>query len=443
MSPQIGSPSASTEAEAVAADPAYARVKPAPAGPSERDVHRPEDQHDDTATHRETTAEPYAPGDKIAQALAEAELLLGYAARAGTPLGLEIVEPIAQARAAAEKEHWTADIEGRFYPAFSKLAAAVKPVTAETLASDWGREARSATRLYFKWTLALATIIIPVSIIMFFNTSISNEVGKLIGENDAAVLRLHDQLVNYEATLDRGANATTAAPLQQDSRAAGVAVSDPTNPQRLEIEALLQQVARVNRQLLARSEVLNSLVFGTAADPYDAKWRQSADERRAVLEIDLSQSRTDQGLISQGFEKIAVFQEIRAFASNAQQQSLIIYGAVTTCALPIFYALLGACAFALRSLAAQTREKTYQPSSYGNFARVIIALIAGTVIGLFNNFTQSVSVSPLAIAFIVGYSVEVFFSFLDGFVQTFRRDRVGMEEPVHGAGQRAERPALS
>ena len=73
-------------------------------------------------------------------------------------------------------------------------------------------------------------------------------------------------------------------------------------------------------------------------------------------------------------------------------------------------------------MAAQTGMKTYQPS-YSNRARLIIALIAGTVVGLFNNFTQGVSVSPLAIAFLVGYAVEVFFSFLDAFVHTFESVR--------------------
>jgi hypothetical protein len=415
---------APVEAEVPAVDRAFARAKPSR-----------------TISDNKTTAEPYASGNKIEQALTDAELLLGYAARAGTPLGPEIVEPIAQARIAEEQEHWTADIEAKFYPAFSKLAAAVRPVTPETLAADWGREARRVTTLYFKWTLALAAIVIPVSIIMFFNTSIYNEIGRLIDENDTATLRLHNQLVAYEASVAARQQVASPSP-KPDTTVAG-ALPENANLDRLDIEALLQEVTRVNRQLLARTEVLNSLVFGAANDPYDAGWLQATYQRRAVLEIDLSKSRTDKGLIDQGFEKIGTFQEIRAFARNAQQQSLVIYGALTNCALPIFYALLGACAFALRNVAAQTRAKTYQPSSYGNFARVIIALIAGTVIGLFNNFTQGFSVSPLALAFVVGYSVEVFFSFLDGFVQTFRRDRTGAEEHLYGVGQRGERAAVN
>ena len=36
------------------------------------------------------------------------------------------------------------------------------------------------------------------------------------------------------------------------------------------------------------------------------------------------------------------------------------------------------------------------------------------MIGLFGNFTQQASASPLAVAFLVGYAVEVFFTFLEG-----------------------------
>jgi hypothetical protein len=47
------------------------------------------------------------------------------------------------------------------------------------------------------------------------------------------------------------------------------------------------------------------------------------------------------------------------------------------------------------------------------------------VVGLFDNFTigQGASIPPLAIAFLVGYGVEVFFSFLDGLLQPLTKGR--------------------
>jgi hypothetical protein len=51
---------------------------------------------------------------------------------------------------------------------------------------------------------------------------------------------------------------------------------------------------------------------------------------------------------------------------------------------------------------------------------------------LFNNFaiTQGASVPPLAIAFLVGYGVDVFFAFLEGLLQTFTRNSATSSPPA-------------
>lgn len=82
-------------------------------------------------------------------------------------------------------------------------------------------------------------------------------------------------------------------------------------------------------------------------------------------------------------------------------------GALAAYVLPIAYALLGAMASRLRTFAETIRKRTYDPS-YADSARLIAAAIAGAIISLFNNFTQGVSLSPLPVAFLVGYGVEIF-----------------------------------
>jgi ABC-type glycerol-3-phosphate transport system permease component len=108
------------------------------------------------------------------------------------------------------------------------------------------------------------------------------------------------------------------------------------------------------------------------------------------------------------------------------------YGAITTCLLPVLYALLGTCAYLLRSFEQEMTTKTYVPSS-ANSARFLIAGIGGGVVGLFNSFTvtQGASIPPLAIAFLVGYAVDVFFSFLEGLLQAFTKTRTAaVPQPV-------------
>ena len=399
----------------------------------------------------------YVPDGFARDALDETHMLLAYAASSGINIEPEVSEAIARARAANERHSWNADIEAKFWPAKSKLSQSVKPVTVDSLAAGAVGVAANATRRYFKWTLILSAVIVPISIVMFINTAISNDVGNLLKENDAAAIGLHEQLVNYQSALEQGRR-TTGDPANQDGNARNSqALLSPNLVEKL------AQFARVNRQIFAESRVLNFFIFNTIDQPgwaRDDKDKTGAGNDQITLQNDTTEKEKEKpmtveqriranleldvragdqtidpdpnskkpdkrlflSLADEGFQKLATYQDIRAFARQTQQVNVIIYGAITAYVLPVAYALLGACAFALRNMAAQAGNKTYQPS-YFNRARLIIALIAGTVVGLFNNFTQGVSVSPLAVAFLVGYAVEVFFSFLDAFVHTFERVR--------------------
>jgi hypothetical protein len=414
-----------------------------------------------------TTSQPlkgnYVPDAFATDALDETHLLLAYAASSGINIDQEVSDAIARARAANERHSWDADIESKFWPAKSKLSLSVKPVTVDSLAAGAVGAAAKATRRYFVWTLILSAIIVPISIVMFINTAVSNDVASLLRENDAAAIAVHEQLVNYESAAKQ-ATRTTGDPANQNGNPANLpGVSEALlSPNLVE---KLAQFARVSRQLFAEAQVLNFFILNAAQKPEwagpcatdladlaklrqqceDSGWEGPCDSgtaavlhkqceaiRRTNLELDVRAgdpardpkkgNLLHRSITDQGFEKLGTYQDIRSFARQTQQMNLVIYGAVTAYVLPVAYALLGACAFALRNMAAQTGTKTYQPS-YSNRARLIIAMIAGTVVGLFNNFTQGVSVSPLAVAFLVGYAVEVFFSFLDAFVHTFERVR--------------------
>jgi hypothetical protein len=380
----------------------------------------------------------YAPDDFATDALAETHMLLAYAASSGINIDPEVSEAIARARAANERRNWNADIEAKFWPAKSKLSQSVKPVTVDSLAAGAVGAAAKATKRYFLWTLTLSAVIVPTSIVMFINTAVSNDVASLLKENDAAAIAVHEQLVNYQSAVKQAAR-TTSDPANQNGNPANLpGMSEALLAPNL-VEKLAQ-FARVSRQLFAEAQVLNFFILNAAPEPWwaapcgsgTAEVREKCEAtRRANLELDVrAGDRTvDQegnllhkSITDEGFQKLGTYQDIRAYARQTQQMNLVIYGAITAYVLPVAYALLGACAFALRNMAAQTGTKTYQPS-YSNRARLIIAMIAGTVVGLFNNFTQGVSVSPLAVAFLVGYAVEVFFSFLDAFVHTFERVR--------------------
>ncbi|TCW87378.1 hypothetical protein C5O80_05555 [Burkholderia sp. SRS-46] len=121
-------------------------------------------------------------------------------------------------------------------------------------------------------------------------------------------------------------------------------------------------------------------------------------------------------MLDDGLQKLAVYQDIRAMAQNAQHTSDFLWSSIMAYVLPVLYAILGSLAFVLRDLCTRTRNLTYH-ASHGRCAyctRIIVAMIVGTVIGLFDKLMEgSISASPLAIAFVAGYALDPFFALID------------------------------
>jgi hypothetical protein len=119
-----------------------------------------------------------------------------------------------------------------------------------------------------------------------------------------------------------------------------------------------------------------------------------------------------------------VYQEVRLYATNVQDRTSLYWGAISTCFLPVLYALLGACAAVLRAFSKQIEARTFAPS-YATPARFVIAAIGGGIVGLFNNLSidQALSLSPLAVAFLIGYAADIFFSFLEGSMQNLGKGK--------------------
>ena len=91
---------------------------------------------------------------------------------------------------------------------------------------------------------------------------------------------------------------------------------------------------------------------------------------------------------------------------------------------PFLYALLGTCVYLVRTFEQEMSNRTFK-SAHADFHRFLVAGIAGAIVGFFSNFAinTGTSVSPLAVAFLAGYAVDVFFSFLEGFMQALMKDK--------------------
>src|SRR5262249_18137306 len=153
---------------------------------------------------------------------------------------------------------------------------------------------------------------------------------------------------------------------------------------------------------------LSYLVFLAGID--DPVPAIKSDEGEKPLELDVK--KTD----FKNFEKIVPeYQAVRAYAQALRDAVAFWYGGLASSILPVFYALLGASAWSLRRMQIGLRDRTLA-SFGGSSAQMLVAAIAGTVISLFSGLFSSsaVSLSPLAWAFLAGYSSDSLFQVLDG-----------------------------
>jgi hypothetical protein len=355
-----------------------------------------------------------APPDYFIEALVDAERLLKYAAEIGTDIDDKTRSSVLEARLAVTAG-WNPTIAANLLAALTRLAAQLKPVTAESLRTF---DTRPTVRTYWTWVICLAVVIVPFSLASFISSAISNTIRSDIASANDLTVKLTAQFGPFS---DQAAAATLAA-------ASGNTTATASLPPGLSpADALteLQTFAAQIRAIYARSRQLDRLILGRVWDPLAEQVKTDGYKKTFQLPVPLTVP-----LNPVVIDRVSVYQDARYFGQEVTDDVSVFYGAIATCILPVLYALLGTCAFLLRSFSQEMSSRTFVPS-HSDSARFLIAAIVGGVVGLFNNFTfsQGASIPPLAIAFVVGYAVDVFFSFLEGLIQAFTKSKNGPNTP--------------
>jgi hypothetical protein len=315
----------------------------------------------------------------------DADVLLSYAATAGITLSDSDVAILSAARSTEEKD---------LIPAYSRVAALLLPVTAFTLRKFFANY-RQLLRFYVIWGALLAIVVVIFSLLTFISTSLSESIK---AEIDLA----NSKAVTLQTHLNIPQDPTTPPPL----------IPTPFVPTTVysfrDFFTDLQQFAISVRFIDSRAVELSHLVFflgvtdTLAAQRSDPLWHSQ-------FEIDLRVNPTD------NFVKILdTYQLARAYAQNLRDGVTFWYGGVAASILPVLYAILGVCALSLRRMQVAIRDKTF--ADFGTKEHLIVAVIAGMLITLFSGLfvTSGVSLSPLAFAFLAGYSSDAFFQVLEG-----------------------------
>jgi hypothetical protein len=367
--------------------------------------------------------------------LADAEMMLNYAVETGLQVGDIVYRSILEAGAAA-RTGWTEHAATDLLKASTQLAAALKPVSPESLRSTANYRSKfRGSRLALQIAMGiLAAVIVFYSTLAFLFSSFSANIRNNLSVANPLAVRLVSELGEPTQSPDNklclNSDLTTAAIVQ------GATNADPSKPpvgiNRKDVIEDLQTFAAAIRDMYGGARRMNYL-YRLQPDPFYFDKPASPNDVTKMLELPPGLP----NLALAATERVCVYQRARYYAQSTEESATILTGAVATCILPVLYAVLGAGAFVLRRLEIVERQlRLHTFTSEAVSPRFITAAIAGAVVGLFN-FGSAVSVSPLAIAFLAGYAVDVFFSFLESMIETLRKGRgsAGSDQATPGGKQ--------
>jgi hypothetical protein len=348
--------------------------------------------------------------DEYKQTLLDAEILLQYAAGAGLKLDKATEEAVTGARTAFDAGSLDEATTSALLTALATLANLAAPVTPESL-----RAALTATASrppYRNWAIALAVVIVVYSTVSLVTSNLANSIRADITTANGLAVKLGSEYAAPSADSSITSAQGDAAAPPSDSRRIQYVLQDFQ-----EYATCIRSIDTHARQLSLFVHLYKYVLHPETIDPFYEE-RNNLESLREELEVPVP-------LVNYAGATVQLttsYQKVRYFGKDVADDVSFYYGAVSSCILPVLYALLGAFAYLLRSFQQHVATRTYVPSG-ADSARFIVAAIGGAVVGLFSNLEagQTIKVSPFALAFLVGYAVDVFYAFLESLIQSFTK----------------------
>jgi hypothetical protein len=324
---------------------------------------------------------------------------------------------------------------------FKKHAVSGGPHTPESACGDQVR-----WRFWLlEWAAGIfAFLLAGAAMLLFLMNTIASRVDTLIDEQNAAALKLSDNLQYFRDHRMRD-DASTPPGLFSDL----VEFSRNTQTILLEVHRLgvleslpiaLATFGLVREQpekevnWPAQSWLRNLLeTFGLAKEENRKSWsedlldrlrpKNGRDEPFDHTGVD---PRTTSGKIfEEGAYQIDLYQSIRDFSQERCTAYKDFGGAISVYLLPLLYALLGAFLCDLRCRFAGAPAEPRAVVSLGS-TRYATAIIAGAVLGIFTSLIPTnVSLPPLLIAFLCGYSIDIFIGWLNALIDKILKPNRG------------------
>ena len=306
--------------------------------------------------------------------LKDAELMLWYAAQNGLQVDETVIGHVIAAKHELENSAWTVEIETRFWSAFNHLAQLIQPVSVSSLKLANDRQTASLIGRHRILYYQIGSVLFLIIMLCFQAYWL---MGTMLLQDIKVFDEKIDELMDTRKDIQQLLTADVSS-FQQTTD------NSTLNRINLELDDYFNR-RQASYDMLQQWNSFAHLL------PSEENW--SSTTWKATTEIEM----------------------------RFTLQIIQLY------ILPLLYGLLGAFAYVLRNLSAEIKNLTYVVESKINYRlRLQLGALAGLAIGWFIDASISIgSLSPLALAFLAGYSVEVLFSSMDKLIQHFASSEAG------------------
>lgn len=330
----------------------------------------------------------------LAQALSDAELLLVHATREGLDVPQPAIDTVVRTRTLVDAQGPNNAEEAEFWSAFGALSRLAAPVSVQSLRATMDAPgasgdvkpslARRAVMSYTAMTMSTLVFLLLIQIYWLFGVTVAEDIKDL-----------------REAASANKAKVVATKVLRDQALASGWKTGRSENDFKTELK---------NMDDIARTQELG------LESSYDmlATWSAAWEGMWPVKGSCHTDDEEDRGKLAL-CENMARLQAAKVVLENLQRY-----------ALPLLYGLLGACVFTLRTMAEKIRARSYSEASNIDFRiRLCLGTLGGLVSAWFllpgNPDAISGSISPFALAFLAGYSIELVFTAMDRMIGAFTK----------------------
>lgn len=395
----------------------------------------------------------------LGESLEDASVLLWYATREGKEVSEKALRDIVEAQAVLAGGTRNPEVEGRFWVALRDLATVVQPATVDSILAtysypfgDYNRSSKrrltDAAATKQKYSIAsvfILFLLLTVQIYWFIGNTWRSDLETNRTELDAIAGSLREMSLDLTA-----AKYLTEVKGQQvnDVQAGRIAFDgDFSKDARSFIEEQLlilrkeQDQAhieyanvtlrgdRVEKMLGGNYRMLDWWDFVTelVSDKKISEETYPVEDERPARDLMVTEINDD--FVDIILEKARSLEEEQLGVEDALVNSKSILAILSQYVLPLLYGLLGSLAYILRTLSREIQDVTFTRGSEIRYSlRWPLGMLGGVTVGLFfdpADLSGFEVITPLGLAFLAGYGVELLFTGLDRLVSAFTGEGTG------------------